>query len=627
MRAQGQRCVLVSTAESYARLSDESFQVRPADVADMQRLFRDALPSDQPTCRGIVHLYSLDTEIDETTASAVEAAQVRGCGSVVSLIQASATVRWREFPRLWLVTCGGQSVEARRVATLQAPLWGLGRTVAQEHSELWGGLVDLDPSASFDESTAGLWEDMARPDGEDEIVYRGGQRYVARLTRTRLSPETVRPPLWRPDGSYLITGGFGDLGLVIARWMVNRGARRLILLGRTSVPPRSKWPDAEPGSRIADQIAAVQELEAMGASVHLVALDVANETTLRSFLDSYRNDGWPPIRGVVHAAGVAQLHTLAEMDSVALDAVLRPKVLGGWLLDRLLVDQPLDFFVLFSSFAALLSSPRLGHYAAANAFLDALAHDRRALGKPALSINWGFWGDVGMAARALQSGRQLIPGLGSFSAQEALDLMDQLLLRDSVQVGVIRVNWPEWRRLHPTFSESPLLTCLTSGDADDAAEAGGPRRTDGEIQRTLLASDPAEQRRVLEEYVREQVSRSLGIAASALDVREPLNNVGIDSLTAVELKKQLEDDLGVAIPVVVLLEGPSVAQLSIRILEQFSAKDADPQRALIAPAADTEHALPDVDQLSDEQVDAMLGTLLAEDGSRGGAEKGHGHQE
>ena len=154
-------------------------------------------------------------------------------------------------------------------------------------------------------------------------------------------------PAWRPDGSYLITGGLGDLGLLVARWMVEQGARRLILLGRTKLPPRASWSSAEAGSRLAHQIAAIRELEALGASVHLASVDVADEGQLSAFLDEFRAEGWPPIRGVVHAAGVLQDGLLAQLDTAALESVLRPKMMGGWLLHRLLEDAPLGLLRTF----------------------------------------------------------------------------------------------------------------------------------------------------------------------------------------------------------------------------------------------------------------------------------------
>ena len=168
----------------------------------------------------------------------------------------------------------------------------------------------------------------------------------------------------------------------------------MILLGRTKLPPRSSWSSLEGrNSHWLVKSTAIRELEAMGASVHLGAVDVADEGAVeRFFLDEFRAEGWPPIRGVVHAAGVLHDGLLTQLDSAALESVLRPKVMGGWLLHRLLEDAPLDFFVLFSSAGSLLGQPGQGNYAAANAFLDALAHHRRAQGQPALSFKLGSLG-------------------------------------------------------------------------------------------------------------------------------------------------------------------------------------------------------------------------------------------
>jgi hypothetical protein len=198
---------------------------------------------------------------------------------------------------------------------------------------LWGGLVDLEPTASLRNAAAQqLWEEISTPDGEDQLAFRQGRRYVARLVRKRRSATQETPLRWRPDGSYLISGGLGELGLLVARWMVEQGARRLILLGRTKLPPRSSWSSVETGSRLAHQIAAIRELESVGASVHLAPVDVADEEQLSGFLDDFRCEGWPPIRGVVHAAGVLQDGLLVQLDAAQL--IMPPPTLS-WMLWRI----------------------------------------------------------------------------------------------------------------------------------------------------------------------------------------------------------------------------------------------------------------------------------------------------
>ena len=391
LQARGERSVLVARGDSYEQTDDEHYRIRPEQPEDIRRLFETALVPDQPSCRGVIHLWSLDAAgPEETTVASLHAAQTLGCGSVLLLVQELARTESLDLPRLWLITQGAQAAgeKSSPLSVAQSPLWGLGRVVAQEHPTFWGGLVDLEAGASLRDAAAQqVWEEISSSDGEDQLAFRQGQRYVGRLVRQRPSATPAAPFGWRTDASYLISGGLGDLGLLVARWMVEQGARRLILLGRTQLPPRPDWRSVEAGSRQARQITAIRELESLGASVHLASVDVADEGALSGFLDEFRAQGWPPIRGAVHAAGVLQDGLLVQLDAAALHRVLRPKVMGGWLLHRLLRDDPLDFFILFSSAGAVLGQVGQGNYAAANAFLDVLAHHRQAQGQPALSID------------------------------------------------------------------------------------------------------------------------------------------------------------------------------------------------------------------------------------------------
>ncbi|HEV8711728.1 MAG TPA: SDR family oxidoreductase, partial [Candidatus Binatia bacterium] len=375
------------------------------------------------------------------------------------------------------------------VAVAQAPLWGFGRVVAQEHPTFWGGLIDLEPGILPHDAAVQLWEEISAPDRESQLAFRHGQRYVARLVRQPKFSRQRPSFTWRPDGSYLIAGGLGDLGLLVARWMVERGARRVILMGRTKLPPRSLWAQVEKGGRLAKQITAIRELETLGASVHLATVDVTDEKQVGAFLDEFRVEGWPPIRGVVHAAGVLQDGLLVQLDAIALNTVLRPKVIGSWLLHRLLEEAPLDFFILFSSAGSLLGQPGQGNYAAANAFLDALAHHRRAQGQPALSINWGAWADLGFADTP--GGRRLAGhlaplGIRSIAPKQALEVLERLLRQGSPQVVAVPINWRQYRQFYPAGSESPFLSQLAREEAAPPLPAGHP----GEKRNALLAAEP-----------------------------------------------------------------------------------------------------------------------------------------
>jgi len=583
-----------------------------ADLEGLDRCLTE-LASIPPGPLDVVHAWSLDAPLPDSTAD-WERAQALGCASAVRVIQALLPLeRAGGTPRLWIVTQGSQAIgDVGASGVNQAPLWGLGRTIAQEHHSIWGGLVDLDPQATPGDNGAALMQTIDASDGEDQVAWRSGRRHVARLTPAHPLPANGRSAFgWRTDASYLITGGLGELGLTVARWMVGQGARRLILMSRTPLPERAEWNALPHDAPQARTVAAIRDLEAAGAAVHLAFVDVSDEPQIARFLAAFEREGWPRIMGVVHAAGVARLDPLAQMGSAQLADVLRPKTRGAWLLHRLLgSSSPLDFFVLFSSFSSLLSSPGLAHYAAANSFLDALAHHRRSLGLAALSMNWGAWGEVGMAARFLKSGRTPLPGVDSFSPDQALAALDHVLRQGQpAQVGLARVDWTRWRELYPTYMSAPFLSDVGRSAAAASQRSASEDRT--LIRATVLAAAPAERLPLLEQYLRVEVGKVLGSSPSKVDVDRPFNTLGIDSLTAVELKNHIEADLRVSVQVVGFLQGRSVRTLADDLADQLAAAAAAPPP--VVDPDDAAAALSLIDQLSDEQVDTLLGELQAEE--------------
>lgn len=614
LRLQGQECLLVTAGTTchVDRGNGPSpvYTLRAGNAADFQELLTHALGTEVAHCRGIIHLWGVDTPAsDSMTAAELAASQKSGCLTLLVLMQALARRKWGEPPRLWVITRGAQAVSdpSARLAVSQAPLWGFGRTLAQEFPALWGGLIDVDPQASPAECALQIGGELKEAAAENQVAFRAGQRYVARLLPHRSGETSERPVPWHPNGTYLITGGLGDLGLLTARWMVQQGARRLVLLGRTPLPPRPEWRLVQAGSRQAHQIAAIQELEALGASVHLGAVDVADEAQLRAFLDDFRAQGWPPIRGVMHAAATVQGQMLIAYDPAILEAVLQPKVVGGWLLHQLLADQPLDFFVSFSSISALIGvlAEGLGSYGAANAFLDALAHDRRAQGLPALSVNWGPWEQLGLAARANRTDRLSSRGVDSIPPQAGLEILGQLMAQGVTQMAVLPIRWKEWMDSYPTASQSPFFSELSVESAIPVTKA---ERSPDDLNRSdLMALPLAERHQRLEGYLRQQVARVLKLPVSKLDMAQPINSMGLDSLMAVELKNRIEGSLRIVIPIVNFFQDPTVSQLASQILEQLDT----PSQPL--PDTATSSSV-DVNQLSDQEVDSLLAQLLAEGG-------------
>lgn len=346
------------------------------------------------------------------------------------------------------------------------------------------------------------------------------------------------------DGTYLITGGLGGLGLKVARHLVDIGARNLALLGR-----------GEPSE---EARAALSSMREAGADIHIGKVDVADHRQLAAFLSNL-----PPLKGVVHAAGVLDDGIVMQLDEDRFYKVLRPKIAGAWNLHRATSGQPLDFFVLFSSIASVFSNPGQGNYVAANSFLDALAHYRRARGLPAVSINWGPWSEVGMASH-LDPRRLEARGMGSISPDEGVSALEALLDHPPPQVAVLPISRARWERWIDAPSIASLLTLMANGDGSRA------RSEEGRINRgTILSADASERQRLLEAYLCEAGGRVLGMATSKLDVEQPLNRMGVDSLMAVELKHRVEADLGVDLPVLKVLEGTSMRHLASLLLERF----------------------------------------------------------
>jgi tyrocidine synthetase III len=626
----GLRCVRVTAGDSYHRVDNDHFEIHPQSPSHLERLFEAAAPLKDLS--GIIHLWSLDAApAIKTTAVSLEIAQTLGCDSVLHLVQQIASARSSELPRLWLVTRGAQAAlqQVGPLSVAQAPLWGLGRVIAQEHPALWGGLIDLDPEVVLPtDAAAQLWQWIATPSQDNQVAFRQGQRYVARLARRPQPADSQAPLRLRADRTYLIAGGLGDLGLAVARWMVTQGARRLLLMARTQLPPRARWSSVPAGSHAAHQVHAIREIEALGASVHLASVDIGDEPSLSRLLNDFRTEGWPPIGGVVHAAGVLYDGLLSEVDTASFNCVFRPKVAGAWNLHHVFADTPLDFFVLFSSAGALLGQPGQGSYAAANAFLDSLAYYRRSRGLSALTINWGAWTDLGFANTpgGKRLGLHLASlGIESLAPPKALEVLRQLLLQDATQAIAVSADWDKVRRFFRAGAASPMLS-----DLSREAPAHDPQGEKHLLARaTLLTAEPQMRHRLLQSYLVDQVARVLGCPASRLDLHQPVSTLGLDSLMAVELKNRIAIDLGVDLPMVLFLQGASIDRTATRVLDLLMTEISREPAALTlagaqqGPGREFGHAngrqseeqlLSGIDRLSDEEVTSMLTELLAEGG-------------
>lgn len=482
----------------------------------------------------VVHLDSLDLAEEPSPDGSLG----QGVSSLLPLAQALA--RLAEPPRLWLVTAGVHATGglAPKSAT-QAPLWGLGRSLANENPELKPTLIDLDAVTPAEQASA-LWDELHAAGKDDQVCLRANGRYLAKLVRFTPEPQDFA---LRADGTYLISGGLGGLGLEVARWMAENGAGTLVLIGRRA-------PSAEVEQTLA-------ELRQTGVRIEVMQADVSDAAALAGVFAAMQP--LAPLRGIVHAAGVLADGMLSQLDAARLQTVMRPKVAGAWNLHRASLGCELDFFALFSSAAALFGSPGQGNYTAANAYLDALAHVRQAQGLKATSLNWGPFAEVGLAAQQENRGDRLaLQGVGSLDPARGMTAMGTLLASDLPQAAVIPVDW---RAFANVARRLPLLQRMASELLPVRNEAA----TDLDRQ-VLLAMAPAEATKRLETYLLGVVSRVLRVPAPKIDPLRSLHELGIDSLMATELKNTVEADLDVTLSVVKFLEGHGVTALAGEIL-------------------------------------------------------------
>ena len=445
----------------------------------------------------------------------------------------------------------------------------------QREPGLIGGLL-AELSESFRAGTLGPLPHKVFPIAEAISAFRlmAQAKHLGKVVVSVSGPgEGRRPTAFTvgAEGSYLITGGLGALGLEVARWMVDQGARHLVLAGRS-----------EPSKTAREAIA---QLEKAGAKVLPVRCDAARRPELAAALDEIQK-AMPPLRGIVHAAGVLDDGVLVQQNWQRFRGVLAPKIDGAWNLHVLTKDLKLDCFVLFSSVAGLLGSPGQGNYAAANAFLDSLAQQRRLAGLPALAVNWGPWENAGMTAglSAADRARWNAAGIGTLPVDQALTALERLLQDNAVQAAVYHVDWSRFLQQFPQSRRPPVLSAL-------AAERGLAQQRAGKAQALLgrlKGADPSHRLALLTEFVQEQVAKTLGSNPSDLEVQEPLKNMGLDSLMVIELKNSLETGLGVEVPAEGMGEELTIASLAAQIDQQMarpgqSLADAPPAAAAQEP--------------------------------------------
>jgi 6-methylsalicylic acid synthase len=500
---------------------------------------------------------------DQLASAAVLVAPSRACPGEAIFTASSMLLRTTQVlasaspafqGRLWCLTRGVMETEVES-ALGEASLWGLGRIVGSEHPEIWGGIVDL-PGTQPETAAAKLLDLLRSAAGQDIRVLRGDELLIPRLV-TVASPPTQPALECRPDGTYLVTGGLGILGLEVAAWLASRGARRLILAGRTALPPREQW-DAPVDQLTRHRIEAVRSLERLGVTVRVMAMDIADREQVAALLTPAKYD-MPPIRGIVHAAGVLDNRMVAVVDEESLKTVMRPKALGALVLHDLFPPGSLDFMVLFSSCGLLLGLTGQASYAAANSVLDALAWHRARLGaRDTFSFAWTSWRGLGMSTSSEVIDAELAArGTADISADDAFRCWDFASRQGPGYYAVLRTV-----PLQPGASRPSLLQELVPGD--QGAEDGEAR-----VGQWAHLSGPDLLEYVISE-VRDHVAEEVRIEPRDLNVHLPLVEMGVDSVMTLVIRRRMQNAFGLNLPANLLWHAPTVKGLAEYLAERIA---------------------------------------------------------
>ncbi|MEU1631214.1 SDR family NAD(P)-dependent oxidoreductase, partial [Streptomyces sp. NPDC020096] len=482
-----------------------------------------------------------------------------GLAATVSLVQALNAVGCDA--RVWALTRGAVSVGRSEsvAAPVQALVWGLGRVVALEHPDRWGGLVDL--PERVDESTIARLRAVLAA-GEDQVAVRASGVFGRRLVRAESAAVTGG---WSSRGTVLVTGGTGALGARVARWLAERGVEHLVLTSRRG--------DQAPG---AGEL--VEELTALGVRATLAACDVSDRDAVAELLARH------PVTGIVHAAGELDDGVVESLDPARMDAVLRAKVTAAVNLHELTRDRDLDMFVLFSSTSAVVGTPGLGNYAPGNAFLDALAEHRRANGLVATSVAWGPWADGGMAAGSVGEVFRR-HGVPEMDPDMALAALHQALHDDETALVVADIEWERFFVAFTATRPSPLLADLP--ETRRLARNSQTEKDETGFADRLAGLPEAEQNRLLLDVVRAQAAVVLGHSEPEdVEPRRALKELGFDSVTAVEFRNRLAAATGLRLPVTLVYDYPTPVEVAQHLRTELLGADAPVAAPTAAGASD-----------------------------------------
>jgi amino acid adenylation domain-containing protein len=557
---KGINCIVVKKGDDFQCVDPMSYIINPTEPGNFKSLINHVSGEKGVPCDGIIHLWALDTPgKDLPDLTSLQEYQRVNLSAVLYLIQTAAAAKWLEQVSLYIVTKNSLYVPSNyspEISLMQSTLWGLGKVVDNEYPGLRCVMADLE-DVEIEKNKDSLLQMLQWSTQESQVVWRNSVLYVPRLVRSDFpsSSASQLSPL-NSESTYLLPGGLGGIGLALARWLATNGARHLLMVSRSNPSEKAQQ--------------ALLTLKNDGVKVTLVQADVGNkndvEEKIRPVLENM-----PLLRGVFYLAGAVDDGVLARQSWEKFEKVLNPKVYGAWNIHELVKESALDFFVLFSSASSIFGNAGQGNYSAANSFLDGLACYRQQKGLPALSINWGLWGEIGFAAEQNLVENLENVGMLAIKPGPGFELLKKAMSGPKPQIAIMSIDWQKLNKSFPGLNQLPFFSAI----AEQTPDAAGTPAQESAVLKEILNVKKEDRRGIIKDYLVANIADMLRIYKEELSVEADFFQLGLDSLQFLELSQILTRDLQVKITTAEAYDNPTIQSLVERIQYEIDEKISD----------------------------------------------------
>lgn len=464
--------------------------------------------------------------------------------------------------KLWVITREGLQVNGTEDINLAASLCGMGNVILNEHTNIWGGVIDIDEKTITKNTTRIIQYLNNSFPNEKHIAIRKNKVFSKRLVRQKFK-ETVGELRFRKNATYLITGGFGGIGSLVAKWMVQNGAAHLLIVGRSDVPQRTEWNNADHYTdSIRRNINTIQELESLGASVHTIIADISDQETFFSRLKDYEAENRPEIKGVIHTAGVLKDRLMMNMEAEDIIHVTLPKILGSWNLHKFFQNRNIEIFQMFSSISSITGMVGQANYAMGNAFMDSLAHYRNQKKMVGCSINWGPWAEVGMAVSKNLTKQHNSLGMRALKNDDGIKALSILTQQNPTQVTAAWMHWNKFKELYP-IGKTNYFSQIK--DKLIEREINPDSNQSDEVFYKFILMNEDERHNYVSSFTQTMVAKILGYDVEQINVNADFNDLGMDSIAATQIQEMVSNKFGINISIFDFFNGASIERLSWKI--------------------------------------------------------------